>query len=118
MTPHFTRKELACPCCGQCEMDEYFLDTLEHIRVECGFPLHVNSGFRCEKHNRELEGSSPSSQHLLGRAADIDTSRLSPEMKHKLAEVAFNSGIRGFGVYKTFFHLDVREAAASFWVMK
>ena len=118
MTPNFSRKELACPCCNRCEMDEYFLDTLERIRVECVFPLHVNSGFRCEKHNWELVGSSPTSQHLLGRAADIDISRLTAAQRHKLAEISFASGIRGFGVYETFFHLDVRDPPQSFWVMK
>ena len=63
------------------------------------YSCHVNSGFRYKKHNTENEiGGSLTSQHLLGRAADIDTTRLSAEKKHKLAEAAFASGIRGFVV--------------------
>jgi len=118
MSPHFTEKELACPCCKRCKMDTYLLEVLETIRDECGFPLRVTSGFRCEKHNQELKGSSPKSQHFLGKAVDIDTSRLSAEMKYKLAEAPLVFGIRGFGVYDRFFHLDVRDGEPSFWVGK
>ena len=117
MTAHFTEKELACPCCKRCNMDTYLLEVLETIRGECGFPLKVNSGFRCEVHNREV-GGGIKSQHLLGKAVDIDTSRLSAEMKYKLAEAALVFGIRGFGVYDRFFHLDVRDGEPSFWVGK
>lgn len=44
---------------------------LEPVRVHFGKPVRVNSGFRALRVNRAV-GSSDSSQHLLGQAADIE----------------------------------------------
>jgi hypothetical protein len=44
---------------------------LEFARGAAGFPFKINSGSRCEKHNKEV-GGKPNSAHLSGLAADID----------------------------------------------
>ena len=44
---------------------------LDGIREAWGSGIHVNSGFRCDKLNSCLKGSSPTSVHKIGYAADI-----------------------------------------------
>ena len=43
---------------------------LEQIRSLLGYPIHVNSGFRCVELNKAV-GGVPDSAHLSGFAADI-----------------------------------------------
>jgi uncharacterized protein YcbK (DUF882 family) len=45
--------------------------TLEAIRALLGFPMHIDSGYRCETLNSILPGSSPDSAHIQGYAADF-----------------------------------------------
>lgn len=47
--------------------------TLQPIRDNLGYPIVVSSGYRCPAVNRAV-GSSDSSQHLLGEAADCGLS--------------------------------------------
>ncbi|MDO4971495.1 MAG: D-Ala-D-Ala carboxypeptidase family metallohydrolase [Bacteroidales bacterium] len=51
------------------QLVEHILDPL---REAWGKPIHVNSGYRCPRLNKEV-GGSPSSQHMKGQAADITT---------------------------------------------
>ena len=44
--------------------------TLEPTRRGVGLPLHVTSGFRSPALNRRV-GGAPSSQHIVGQAADL-----------------------------------------------
>lgn len=45
-------------------------EVLDPVREAYGKPIYVNSGYRCEAHNRKV-GGVPRSQHLVGQAADI-----------------------------------------------
>ena len=108
LTKNFSTKELQCPCCGRVAMNSQLLDKLQSVRDLLGFPLTINSGFRCAEHNKAV-GGSPNSQHLLGKAVDISMRGLTGEKKHRLLKAAFIHGFNGLGVYSTFLHLDVRE---------
>ena len=44
---------------------------LEKVRKEFGKPLRINSGYRCESLNANIEGASSESYHIEGRAVDI-----------------------------------------------
>jgi len=44
---------------------------LEPLRRECG-PLRISSGYRCHRLNKAV-GGAPNSQHLVGKAADIES---------------------------------------------
>lgn len=44
---------------------------LQPLRDKVGHPLHINSGYRCPDLNRQIIGSSPTSQHVKGEAADV-----------------------------------------------
>lgn len=45
---------------------------LQPIRDKYGKPIRINSGYRCEKLNKQV-GGSKTSQHMTGEAADIET---------------------------------------------
>lgn len=47
-------------------------NVLDPLREAYGKPIYVNSGYRCPKLNKAVGGVS-TSEHLTGRAADIDT---------------------------------------------
>ena len=56
-------------------------------------------------------GGARASQHLLGRAADIQVSGASPLLVGQIAEY-YLGGHGGIGVYQTFTHVDTRTARA------
>ena len=45
-------------------------EQLQILRDFIGKPIHINSAYRSPAHNRKV-GGARSSQHLLGKAADI-----------------------------------------------
>jgi uncharacterized protein YcbK (DUF882 family) len=71
-------------------------------------PLKVTSGFRCPAHNLAVGGAADS-QHLLGKAFDILTSK---EQQFSFIAVAKTCGFRGFGLGSTFTHCDTRANPA------
>lgn len=72
LSEHFDSSEFACRCgCGASKTDPALIEVLERIRA-LAFTggLRINSGRRCKRHNRAVGGAT-SSQHLVGKAADI-----------------------------------------------
>ena len=73
---YFKMKEFECRC--WCKMPEEVHENIEAMvtnvldpaRAMFGNPIKVNSGYRCERHNRAV-GGAQRSQHLCGQAADI-----------------------------------------------
>ena len=113
LTKNFTKEELQCHCCGRCEISQKLLTLLQALRDDVGFSLIINSGFRCENHNKKV-GGAPNSQHLIGKAVDVSTKTLTGEQKHRLLTSVFKNGFKGVGVYSTFIHVDVREIPVFF----
>lgn len=114
---HFTRSEFRCKgksCCGgSAPIDPFLVINLERLRALAGKPLKVNSGFRCLVHNRTV-GSNDSSQHTVGRAADLrPPDGMTPGELAALAERI--PAFRGIGIYDTFVHVDVRPGPISRW---
>lgn len=46
-------------------------NVLDPLREAWGGPIDVSSGYRCPELNRHIKGSSKTSQHMTGQAADI-----------------------------------------------
>lgn len=46
-------------------------ELLDPLREAWGSAIQVTSGYRCSRLNRALKGSSPTSAHLVGFAADL-----------------------------------------------
>ena len=70
LSPSFRVREFGCKGSDVVLLDEELVVLLQCIREHFGKPLHITSGYRTAAHNAAV-GGSKSSQHLLGRAADI-----------------------------------------------
>lgn len=74
---YFRRDEpgIKCPCprCGgfPVEPTEKLMRTAEMIREHFDSPMNPSSTVRCPEHNAELQGSSPTSRHMQGKAMDF-----------------------------------------------
>lgn len=101
----FKEHEYSCKCgCGKSDLNSKLLSMLDELRVKCGRPLVINSGCRCEEHNRKSNGS-PTSSHVLGLAVDIKA-----ETSKEKYDIVYNALILGFrriGIYSKFIHLDI-----------
>ena len=93
-----------CPCCGTGNLSEELIRRLHVVEDVLMVTLHINSGFRCKKHNAEVGGSKTSS-HLKGLAADvrIEDSRHRFNIMTALLDV----GIKRIGVYPNMIHADL-----------
>ena len=113
LSPHFRRAEFACGCkCGFDTIDTRTLEILEAVRGHFGRPVMVTSGARCAQYNRDV-GGAPSSQHLRGRAADIQVRDVEPAEVH--AWVAKQFPAASLGLYQTFVHIDTRSDGPARW---
>lgn len=112
ITANFSRSEFACKGIHCCEhsspINEGLVTLLQLVRNTVGGPLHVNSGYRCNKHNRQTTGASSTSQHCLGKAADIQCPKgWKYRDFYNLCSEVFEAG--GVGAYtENFVHVDVR----------
>ena len=111
MKSYFSDAELSCSCCNVYHFYPEFLYILNVIREECGFPLPVTSGYRCNKHPAEAAKKAsgrPYGAHNRGLAVDIGVSH---ERAHRLIEVALAQGIPRIGINQKgegrFIHLDI-----------
>jgi hypothetical protein len=103
-------------CCGSTKIDEQLVVYLQKIREHFGKSITISSGYRCEKHNKSVNGAT-SSRHAKGMAADIIISGVAPAEVAKYAE---SIGVKGIGLYEKkhcgddFVHIDTRTNKA-FW---
>lgn len=122
MTKNFTKEEFDCNCnCGVCEMpiNVYHniikvANQLQVLRNELKKPIHINSGWRSVEYNESI-GGVKSSQHILGKAADISVKGLSPLEVYKTIERLIKNGDMlqgGLGLYDSFVHYDIRGTRA------
>lgn len=110
--PNFKKEEFKCGCDGMyCDgypvkVDESLVKKLEQLRAKLGDKsVIINSGIRCEEHNKKVGGVS-NSQHLKGKAVDIRVIGVNPkEVQHEASKI-FNDD--GMGSGNTFTHLDTR----------
>ena len=79
LAPDFKVRELRCrDGSDTVMMDETLTVVLQCIREHFGKPVTITSGYRTAAHNAAV-GGAKSSQHLLGRAADIRVQGVSVE---------------------------------------
>ena len=86
---HILQSEAECHCgCGKTP-SETWLDMVNVLIEECGFPIPITSMVRCSQHNRKVGGSS-NSPHLLVSywhgAADLAC--IDPQKRMKIIEEA------------------------------
>lgn len=118
LTKNFKEEEFICKC-GKCkEVPAHMKDNLillcqqlEKIRFYTG-PIIINSGVRCQAHNKRV-GGVQNSQHLQGKAADIRVKNMYVEdLYNRIVELKRQEIIKiGYiQLYKKqkFVHIDVR----------
>lgn len=114
LAPSFTVREFRCRDGSDVVMiDESLVVLLQCIREHFGKPITITSGYRTAAHNTAV-GGAKSSQHLLGRAADIQVQGVSVEDVAAYAE-SLMPGWGGVGRYpvkagraKGWVHVDTR----------
>ena len=92
------------PGSGKEFMNKEFIQKLDKIREDVGFPLKITSGFRTKFHNQKVGGVKKSA-HTKGLAADIATP--SGKGQKEIVAAALKQGINRFGFGTNFIHLDV-----------
>ncbi len=103
ISKNFILKEFECKCCEQVKLGIRLLNKLQELRDEVKKPIIVTSGYRCEKHNKNV-GGADKSRHLAGDGADIRIQGISIEEQHRLCEKYFD----GVGKYENHTHVDMR----------
>lgn len=116
-SPHLSWSELACrdgspyPAEWRADRLARLAETFETIRADVGGPLIVNSAYRTTEYNRRI-GGAKLSQHVMGRALDIRSLKLTPEQLHARIRRLYAAGklphLGGLGAYTRFVHIDVR----------
>jgi hypothetical protein len=115
LTDNFSMYEFECKC--GCKMPKAveiniieLADNLQYLRDYLNVPIHLTNAYRCPIHNKKV-GGVKNSQHLVGKAADLQIDNVSPEsladeIRFLMENNCFKKG--GIGVYNTFTHVDIR----------
>ena len=111
LSKHFARSEFACHCgCGFDVVDYELLTVLERVRERFDKPVVVTSGARCRAHNAAV-GGSKSSQHIKGKAADVQVEGVDPIDVYDFLN-AYAPEKYGLGLYQSWVHIDSRAKKA------
>jgi len=105
---YFSIDEFKCLCCNVNKFNTNNITILDNIRDLYEKPLFVASGYRCEKHNKEV-GGVIDSEHVIGEGVDFGIIHSSD--RYKLLFIAINIGIKRIGIAKTFIHLGFSAKA-------
>ena len=105
--------EMRCTHCGAYAMDDTFMQRLDQLREDMGFPFPVTSAYRCEKHPIEARKKAPGA-HTTGKAIDIG---VSGNDAYILIEAAIRDNFTGIGINQKgnsrFIHLDIIPHSSS-----
>ena len=122
LTNNFTKSEFECKSGEEMPLDvlenvKLLAIQLQKIRDYVGKPIRINSAYRSEAHNKAI-GGVKTSQHILGKAADITIDTFTPDEVVSIIENMLTNEmlggfyIGGLGSYNTFTHIDIRDKKA------
>ncbi len=122
LTSNFSKSEFECKSGEDMPLDvlenvKLLAIQLQKIREYVGKPIRINSAYRSEAHNEAI-GGVKTSQHILGKAADITIDTFTPDEVVSIIENMLTNEmlggfyIGGLGSYNTFTHIDIREKKA------
>ena len=109
-TEHFKVSEFACKHCGDNKIDQRVINMAEEIRQKLGVPVRINSGYRCETHNKNV-GGVKGSKHTKGLAADLSCSLGAAAMKKAVQDLRAEGKLQDLDYCikygkKNFIHID------------
>ena len=122
-TEHFKVSEFTCKCgCGYNVTDQRVIDMSETIRQALGVPVRVNSGCRCEKHNKAV-GGVQGSFHTTGKAADLSCRLGAVKMFETVKKLKADGKLPNLQyciLYqaKNCIHIDCGKKRNSFWEVR
>lgn len=102
------------PGTGEAHMDRDFVRWLDELRLRCGFPLTVSSGYRSPEYNSTVSTTGLDGPHTTGKAADLIV--LGSQALILIGH-ATDMGVKGMGIKqkgehaRRFIHLDMLGAA-------
>ena len=122
LTHNFSKSEFECKSGEDMPLDvlenvKLLAIQLQKIREYVGKPIRINSAYRSEAHNKAI-GGVKTSQHILGKAADITIDTFTPDEVVSIIENMLTNEmlggfyIGGLGSYNTFTHVDIRDKKA------
>ena len=121
LTNNFSRKEFECKDGSPMTENQFkniqeLAKNLQVLRDELDEPINITNAYRSRAHNAAI-GGSQSSQHCLGKAADIYVKSLKPKELAKVIEGLIKEGKMsegGIGIYSKnkFVHYDIRGTKA------
>lgn len=84
---------------------ELVFNVLQPLRDKINKPINISSGYRCLKLNEKV-GGVPTSQHVMGQAADITVDDMT---SYEIASVIIEMGLPfdQMGLYDDFIHISV-----------
>ena len=119
LTSNFKKSEFECKC--GCEMPAEVLLNIKNLATQLQFirdfiklPIAMTNAYRCSSHNKAV-GGVVNSQHVVGKAADLQVKSLSPnELYNTINTLAAYDHVSqgGLGLYNTFVHYDIRGTKA------
>jgi len=119
LTQNFSLSEFECNC--GCDMPEFvkknielLAEDLQVIRDVIKSPIKITNAYRCKEHNTKV-GGVKTSQHIKGKAADLQVDGVDPNEVADYVEDLMKSELiteGGVGRYNTFTHVDIRGSKA------
>lgn len=117
LTTNFSKSEFDCKSGADMPQEVFnniqkLANQLQIIRNRVNVPIKINSAYRSPEHNAKI-GGVKTSQHLLGKAADIVIEGYTPDETADLIEELIASGDilqGGLGRYDSFTHYDIRKS--------
>ena len=133
-TKNFKVAEFACKHCGQNLIDQRVIDMAQTIRDALGVPVRINSGYRCEIHNKNVGGVqkkfnkngkliTKGSNHIYGLAADLSCSLGAVKMFDTVKKLHADGKLPDLDyciLYnrKNFIHIDCGGKRKSLWEVR
>ena len=118
LTENFSLSEFQCKC--GCKMPALVKENIQELALNLQMlrdivgALNLTNAYRCKEHNLAV-GGSVKSQHLVGKAADIQSPGAEPSEIANITEVLMDTKklkAGGIGRYNTFTHIDIRGSLA------
>lgn len=111
LTKNFSEWEFRCRHCGKGHVKKDLVKRLQKLRDRIGIPITINSGYRCPLHNTAI-GSSDTSAHLSGFAADIVCRDMFVLLRAAIKE------FDRIGIGGEYIHVDIdpRKTQHTYWL--
>ena len=103
--PYFSLFYFQCPCCKAVRISSELVLKLQKLAELVENKLNIKRAYICSR-KFEWSGDVIDYNHMVGLAADVSVDGVDSEI---IAEIAFELGFTGIGVYEKYVHLDVGE---------